>query len=104
MRANNTPAPADGTKVEGRKIDPTLSAAPAAGWQRWATELVRFGQHQVAGFGVTLALGFGMGVLSLYVFAFLADQVVGQQTLQVDTAVRLWARQFASPTMEVLAR
>jgi membrane-associated phospholipid phosphatase len=104
MTANDTTARASDPKVEGRKIDPTVSAAPAAGWQRWATELARFGQHQVAGFGVALAFGFAMGVLSLYVFAFMADQVVGQQTLQVDTAVRLWARQFASPTMEVVAR
>lgn len=88
----------------GRRADPMVARASPAGWGAWLRALLDHGERQLASLGVTLALGFAAGLLSLYLFAVLATEVARKQTDLLDLGVLAWLRQFQSPTLDVLAQ
>src|SRR5690349_6322251 len=69
--------------------DPAVAQATAIGWRIWLVNLLRYGKGRLAALGLTLGLGLAAAMLALYLFAMLADEVMEQETLQVDTAVLL---------------
>ena len=86
--------------------EPVVAQASPAGWRNWLLFLVTYGRERIAALGLTLLLGFGVALLSLYAFAELADEVMEAETLQVDNAVlaallrcnhRSWTGQRGSP-------
>lgn len=87
-----------------RQTDPALATASPRGWRSWLASLARAGKQRLAGLGLALSLGFGAGLLALYAFAGLADEVMEQETQQVDDAVLAWLRQFYSPALDQGAR
>jgi membrane-associated phospholipid phosphatase len=86
------------------KMDPALAAAPAEGWRRWAADLGHYDKDRVAGFGGVIIAGGLLGVVLLYLFVLIADEVLGQETAALDTAAFELARRFSSPQMDVVAR
>lgn len=84
--------------------DPLTAAAPAEGWAAWSQALLRGGRDRLAGFGLVVVLGFGLGLAALSFFAKLADEVLERETQQLDEAVLAWFRQFASPPLDVTMR
>jgi undecaprenyl-diphosphatase len=87
----------------GEKIDPAVAAVPAAGWRRWASDLGRYDQERVAGFGGVILAGAVIGVVFLSLFVAIADEVLGQETAALDTAAAQFVLRFSSPQMDVLA-
>jgi membrane-associated phospholipid phosphatase len=85
-------------------LDPTVESAPPEGWWRWAEQLGRHGRERLAGFGGVVMVGFVGGVLVLYGFAWLANEVLEQETRALDDAVRTWLHQFSSPPMDLAMR
>jgi undecaprenyl-diphosphatase len=82
--------------------DPRVATAPDSAWEGWAEE-VEARPERVAGFGLALVLGFAGGVAALLAFAWLADEVLGRQTQQVDDATLAFLRQSSSPVLDALA-
>jgi undecaprenyl-diphosphatase len=80
--------------------DPLVAAASPAGWRAWA-EAAR---GRLAALGLTLVAGFLAGLLALYLFARLADDVLERETEWLDGAVLVWLRGFASPWLDGAAR
>jgi undecaprenyl-diphosphatase len=54
---------------------------------------------QVIGFGGFVALGFLLGLIVLYAFAWLADEVLAQETFSLDNAASAYLQQFSSPEL-----
>jgi undecaprenyl-diphosphatase len=84
------------------QTDPRVASAPDGQWEGWA-EQVEQRPEKVAGFGLALVLGFAGGVLALAAFGWLAEEVLGRQTQQIDDATLAYLRQFSSPTLDMLA-
>lgn len=82
---------------------PLVARVQPAGWLAWLVALVRTGQARLAALGLTVVLGFGLGLASLWLFGWLADEVFERDTLLVDTAVLAWLRAARSPTLDGLA-
>ncbi|WP_348240747.1 hypothetical protein, partial [Salmonella enterica] len=59
-------------------VEPTFAQASPARWRHWALFLVQYGQSRLAALGVSLGLGLAVALLTLYLFAALADEVVEQ--------------------------
>jgi len=100
------PVPAGGKTdpgAAGEKMDPAVAAVPAAGWRRWASDLGQYDQERLAGFGGVILAGAVIGVVFLYLFVVIADEVLGQETAALDTAAAQFVRRFSSPQMDVLA-
>jgi undecaprenyl-diphosphatase len=70
----------------------------------WLLTLVLYGKDRLAALGLTLLLGFASAAVALYLFAELAEHVIGEQTYLLDSAVLAWLRQFASPSLDLLMR
>ncbi len=87
-----------------RRADPLVARRSAAGWGAWLRALLDRGERQLAALGLTLAVGFVTGLVSLYAFAVLADEVLRQQTDLLDLLVLAQLQQFKSPTLDLLAR
>ena len=83
-------------------IDPRVASAPDDTWEAWAEE-AEARPKQVAGFGAALVFGFAAGVAALAAFAWLAEEVLGRQTQQLDDATLAFLRQSTSPTLDRLA-
>jgi undecaprenyl-diphosphatase len=86
------------------ELDPAVDAASDRQWRRWATQLGTREPERVAEFGLVAGVGFLAAIVALYAFAWLANAVLGQATLQLDDATLASLRQFSSPTLDVLAR
>lgn len=84
--------------------DPSVESAGAEGWRRWASEIGHYDRERVAGFGGFIAGGFLLGVLCLYVFGWLANEVMSKETTAVDDSAYAFLHQFSSPTVDTLAR
>lgn len=63
-----------------------------------------YDQDRLAGFGGFIAGGFLLGVVCLYLFAWLADQVMAKQTSAMDDAAYAFAHQFSSRSMDTFMR
>ena len=96
------PATASATAAS-TQAEPTLATATPASWRAWLAFLVTYGQGRLAALGLALVLGFGVALVTLYLFAILADTVAEGDTERLDTAVLLWLRQFRSPALDVAA-
>lgn len=83
--------------------DPTIAQASPTGWRIWLVGLLRHGKDRLAALGLALGLGLGAALLALYVFAALADEVMEQDTVQIDNAVLAALRAHQSPTLDSLA-
>src|SRR5207249_2303129 len=70
---------------------------------QWLAWLVDGGQSRLAALGLTLALGLGGGIVLLYLFATLTDEVLKQATMHLDLAVLTWLRGFSSPALDLAA-
>lgn len=86
------------------QLEPTVASASETGWRQWLASLLASGKSRLGTVGLTLALGFGAGLLSLYLFADLAEDVKAQESAQLDGSVLGWLRQFSSPTLDLLAQ
>jgi undecaprenyl-diphosphatase len=84
------------------QTDPRVASGPDRQWEGWA-EQVEAQPERVAGFGLALVLGFVGGLVALAAFAWLAEEVLGRQTQQMDDATLAYLRQFSSPTLDLLA-
>lgn len=83
--------------------DPSVESAGPEGWRRWASEIGHYDQDRVAGFGGFIVGGFLLGAVCLYVFAWLAEEVMAKQTTAMDDAAYAFVHQFSSPTVDALA-
>lgn len=86
------------------QLEPTVAAASQGGWRAWLLGLLANGKSRLGAVGLTLALGFGAGLLSLYLFADVAEDVKAQESMWFDNGVLAWLHQFSSPTLDLLAR
>ncbi|MFN8632414.1 MAG: phosphatase PAP2 family protein [Chloroflexota bacterium] len=84
--------------------DPTVAQASPAAWRSWLVNLLQFGRGRLAALGLALGLGLGVALLALYGFAVLADEVMDQETLQLDNAVLAALRAVQSPALDRAAR
>jgi membrane-associated phospholipid phosphatase len=84
-------------------LDPTVDARSPSGWRAWLRQLSHFQQERLAQFGVILLGGFVAAALSLYAFAWLATQVLQQETQAVDTATLQSLQRFDAPQLTLLA-
>jgi undecaprenyl-diphosphatase len=87
-----------------RPIDPTVSVAAPEGWRRWISDLGHYEKDRLAGFGGVIAGGALLGIVLLYLFIRIADDVLGLETVALDTAALEYAQRFSSPQMDILAR
>jgi undecaprenyl-diphosphatase len=85
-------------------IEPTLAAASPTGWRRWTSELGQYGQGRIAEFSGILIAGFVGAIALLGGFAWLADQVLTEQTQAMDLATLTFLERFASPPATLAAR
>ena len=79
--------------------DPVVAQASPTGWRIWLVNLLRHGQDRLAALGLTLGVGLGAALLSLYLFSVLADEVMERDTEQIDYAVLHVLRQAESPSL-----
>jgi undecaprenyl-diphosphatase len=86
-----------------QQLDPAVDATSERQWRRWATQLGYYDQQRVAAFGVVAGIGFVAAIVALSTFAWLANEVLGQATLQLDDATLADLRNFSSPGLDVLA-
>jgi undecaprenyl-diphosphatase len=84
--------------------EPTVASASPTRWRLWLSELVHFHKRLLGAISLTLLLGFGAAGLAFYLFADLANEVMDQETQALDLSVLHGLRQFASPTLDMLAR
>jgi undecaprenyl-diphosphatase len=81
-----------------------LTAAPsAAGWRAWLVALAQGSKRTLGALGLVLVAGFALGLLSIYLFAQMAGEVMEQETMTVDVGVLVWLQQFQSPLFDRLA-
>jgi membrane-associated phospholipid phosphatase len=85
------------------ELDPVIAQRSEAAWRRWLDQLGRR-PERVAGFSALLALAFVLGVAAMYAFIRLADEVLAQQTLALDTAASALILGYQSPQMDMLMR
>ncbi|MGE3908873.1 MAG: phosphatase PAP2 family protein [Chloroflexota bacterium] len=83
--------------------DPTVAQASPAAWYAWIVTLARFGRRQIAALGLTLGIGLAVALLSLYLFAAIAEDVMEQETRQLDNTVLSALRQVQSPALDQVA-
>ena len=85
------------------QADPTLAVASSGAWRAWLAQLVTAGRSRLAALGIALVLGFGAGLVTLYLFAALATTVAEGDTERVDFAVLAWLRERQSPILDSVA-
>jgi membrane-associated phospholipid phosphatase len=91
------------TPAQHGQFDPGVDADSERGWLRWIAQLVANERERLAGFGAIVLVGFLLGVAAVYAFAWLANEVLEQETTHVDAAAATFVRQFSSPTMDRIA-
>ena len=83
--------------------DPAVDARSPTGWRDWLLELARHERARVAEFGAILVAGFVAAAVLLYAFAWLAGEVLEQDTHAADLATLQFLQQFSSPQLTLLA-
>jgi len=91
------------TRPSDEELDPVIAQQSEAAWRRWLDQLGRQ-PERVAGFGALIGLAFVLGLAAMYAFIRLADEVLEQQTLALDTAASAFILRYQSPQMDVLMR
>jgi len=84
-------------------VDPTVDAASPSGWRDWLAELGHYEQGRVAEYGAILVAGFAAAAVLLYAFAWLATEVLDQETSAIDRATLQGLQQFSSPQLTLVA-
>lgn len=84
--------------------DPTVETAAPEGWRRWVSDLGHYDSDRVAEFGGIILGSAALGIVFLYLFVWIADEVLGQKTAALDAAASGLVLSFSSPQMEVVAR
>ena len=82
-----------------RQADAAVESAPAKDWARWTAELARHQQKRLAEFGGAVAAGCIAAIVVLYAFAWLAYEVLQQQTAALDTKSLQLLQRFGSAQM-----
>jgi undecaprenyl-diphosphatase len=82
-----------------RDVDVAVEAAPAKDWAHWTAELARHQQERLARFGGAVVAGCVAAVVVLYAFAWLAYEVLQQQTAALDTSSLQQLQRFDSARM-----
>lgn len=85
------------------RLDPTVAARSPTGWRRWLAALAHYQRARVAEFGVIVVLGFVAAMALLYAFAWLAGEVLEQETQSIDGATLHFLQRFTSPQLTLLA-
>ena len=88
---------------ESVATDPAVAQASPTGWRIWLVNLLTYGKGRLAALGLALVVGLGAALLSLFLFAFLADVVMGQHTVNLDNGVLMTLRQVHSPALDQAA-
>ncbi|MBV8718315.1 MAG: phosphatase PAP2 family protein [Chloroflexi bacterium] len=88
----------------GRRVDPTVDARSPSVWRSWLEQLGRNEQARLAEFGVILVGGFVAAALLLYAFAWLATEVLEQDTQAIDMGTLNFLQRFSSPQLTWLAQ
>jgi undecaprenyl-diphosphatase len=86
------------------RLDPTVDSRSPTGWRRWLVMLAQYQQARVAEFGLIVVAGFAAAVILLYAFAWLAGEVLDQETLAADMATLTFLQQFSSPWLTAIAQ
>lgn len=86
-----------------RRVDPTVDAPSPSGWRNWLAELGHYEQTRVAEYGAILVAGFAAAAVLLYAFAWLATEVLDQETAAIDMGTLQFLQQFTSPQLTLLA-
>ncbi|MBI3968657.1 MAG: phosphatase PAP2 family protein [Chloroflexi bacterium] len=89
--------------ASSRHLVPAVASASPATWRHWLVDLTTAGKERLAKLGLALVLGFVLGVGVLFLFAKLADEVMEQETLQLDHAVLAGLQQLKSPAADSVA-
>jgi undecaprenyl-diphosphatase len=84
------------------EVDPRVANEPDQSRNGWSEEAADQ-PRRLAEFGLAIVLGFVAGVVALAAFAWLAEEVLGRQTQQLDDATLALLRHFSSPTLDRLA-
>jgi undecaprenyl-diphosphatase len=92
------------TDEQHGQLDPAVAAPSESGWRRWATQLGRDDPERIAGFGVVVGAGFVLGLVAVYSFAWLANQVLEQEATALDSAATTFVLQFRSPWLDAVMR
>src|SRR5919199_719722 len=79
--------------------DVAVQAAPAGGWAHWVAELGRHQQERLAQFGGAVVAGVMAAVIVLYAFAWLAYEVLDQETATLDTRTLELLQRLSSPQL-----
>lgn len=77
---------------------------PQTGWRHWLADLERNEQGRLAEFGAIVVAGFIAAVVVLYAFAWLATEVLDQETQALDLATLAFLQQFSSPRLTQAAQ
>ena len=88
----------------GDPLDPTVEARSPSGWRRWIEDLGHYEQARVAEFSAILLVGFIAAAVLLYAFAWIASEVLEQDTEHLDLAVLTFLQGFSSPGLTLVAR
>jgi len=81
------------------EVDVSVEAAPARDWGHWVAELGGREQKRLAQFGGAVIAGVVAAVLVLYTFAWLAYEVMGQETAALDSRMLQLVQQYSSPQL-----
>ena len=83
--------------------EPTVALASPARWRAWLLYLVTYGKARLAALGLTLSIGLGAALLALYLFAVVANGMMGEETEFIDFGVLAALREVQSPELNRLA-
>jgi undecaprenyl-diphosphatase len=83
--------------------DPTVATRSPSGWRHWLDDLGHYEQQRLAEFGAVLLAGFVAAAVLLYAFAWIASEVLEQDTQSLDFAVLTYLQGFSSPPLTLIA-
>jgi membrane-associated phospholipid phosphatase len=87
------------------QVDPAVDAPSPTGWRLWLDRLTHDdqGRTRLAAAGAILVLGFVAAAALLSAFAWLASEVLEQDTVAMDNATLQFLQRFSSPEMTLVA-
>jgi membrane-associated phospholipid phosphatase len=82
--------------------DPLVEPHSERTWRRWLYSLGREDPERVLGFGVVVGLGFVLGIVAMWLFLRLADEVLEQNTVALDASATALVLQLKSAPMDTV--